>query len=120
MSMTSEGLRVRRVVASAEDMERAEKLCPGYRMMAGPFNVTSRWKERALEEQREAAKILLEARAAGLDCKLVTLKGMAYVMRTVKGYVDADVSRKFQAGQVRGVRVDVKAGRRVNQEGARL
>lgn len=112
MSMTSEGPRPRRVMASSELLRTVERLCPGWKVLAGPFNVSLRSVEHKKREEKLAAKMLLEARVKGLECRLVMYSGRAFVMRTAKGYIDAETSSKFMQGQTKGAPLSVWEARK--------
>lgn len=66
-------------------IEHVEKKCPGFKVVAGPFDVevaSSAWRS----EQAECRAALKLQRRAGVESKIVMWRGQAYVLRTAEGW----------------------------------
>jgi hypothetical protein len=84
VTIMSEG-RQRRVITAA-----LEKAHPGFRVIAGPFDVENPKKARAASDRRAALVAREEQVAAGVPVLLVMAAGVAWVLRSRDGWRDGD------------------------------
>jgi hypothetical protein len=107
------GKRKKARVLEANDLIHAvEHRCPGWRMLAGPFEVQLGSKNYQETEQRMALKAKRDALAGGLAAKIVMYRGRAFVMRPAEGYIDRDTSKNAVAKSIKGEPLNVWEVRR--------
>jgi hypothetical protein len=96
------GKRKKARVLEANDLIHAvEQRCPGWRMLAGPFEVQLGSKNYQQNEQQMALKAKRDALAGGLAAKIVMYRGRAFVMRPSEGYIDAETSKNVVAKAIK-------------------
>lgn len=67
-----------------------ERRCAGFKVIAGPFTVSAVQRGLRVEEQRRAARVLADQKAAGIAAKIVMYRGEAYVLRSETGWREQD------------------------------
>jgi hypothetical protein len=96
-----------RVLEAHALIEAVEMRCPGWRMLAGPFEVERGSGQYQREEQRLALKAKQDALAGGLAAKMVMYRGRAFVMRPAEGYIDRETSKNAVAKSIKGEPLNV-------------
>ena len=84
-----------------------ERLCPGWRVIAGALKVDSIVLEKRREERAFALKVIQEQQAAGTQTKLVMFRGEAFVLRSAVGWKDKDEAKKAFRSTVKGAPLSV-------------
>lgn len=67
-------------------LERVERMLPGYRVIAGPFNITTTDIPLRREELRQCRAAKEGQLAAGVDARVLLLKDGAWVLRDGQGW----------------------------------
>ncbi len=71
-----------------ERLSRVERMVPGFKVIAGPYDITSK-NARVQREQYDAcAAAKQEQIKASVECKVLLLRDGAWVLRSEKGWVD--------------------------------
>ena len=71
---------------SPQRIERVERMLPGYKVIAGPFNVTTTDIALRREEIRQCRAAKEGQLEAGIDAKVLLLKDGAWVLRDGRGW----------------------------------
>ena len=101
-----------RVMESHALIMLVEKRCPGWRLLAGPFEVHRGSVDYQQNEQRMALRAKRDALAGGMEAKIIMYQQRAFVMRPAKGYIDRDISKNAVAKSINGKSVTVWEARR--------
>ena len=101
-----------RVLESHALIELVEKRCPGWRLLAGPFEVHRGSVEYQQNERGMAWRAKRDALAGGMDAKIVMYQARAFVMRPAAGYIDRDISKNAVAKSIKGESVTVWEARK--------
>ena len=73
-------------------MAQVENRVPGFRVIAGPYDIQHKDACISQVEKRRCAKVKREMLGSGIECKVVLLKDGAWVLRSEKGWKQAEDS----------------------------
>lgn len=93
MKARTPNVRTAAAAAVHDRIARVERMLPGYRVIAGPYNIESSYYPAAQREKMACLKVKLEQLRAGVDCKVLLLKDGAWVLRDGKGWRNDNVTR---------------------------
>ncbi len=72
-----------------------EAMMPGWKVLAGPFEVQHRMHSVACEAKLHCQRVLRDQQRAGIEAKIVMGRDGAWVLRTIEGWVNTDDERRY-------------------------